>query len=91
MKIEEKITNLAVKKQVELYDILREILYQHKVMPKNRFLYLGDIVDLIKYYEFVIENDYKKAYQMQNNLDTDVYEKIPSSICVFVQRFLERE
>jgi hypothetical protein len=52
-----------------------------KFSRKSHFLYyIGDISDLVRYCDFVINDQIDKAQRLADDLDTNVYESIPNTL-----------
>lgn len=81
---EEKILKIAQNKLQKLNDIVYDLYKDNFCQSNNSYYFLKDIVDLRSYYSAIIKKDYKKAYKIQINLDTDPREKIADSVYNFI-------
>lgn len=83
IKNEEKILGLAQKE----YDYLANIFWQLSrnntaKLGKYKYVSLQDILDLTKFYGFILDETYKKAQSWGRDLDTEVRSLIPTHICI---------
>ena len=56
------------------------------VGSKYEFMSLGDIPQLIAYYQKVENEQFGEAFNLQHDMDTDVYESIVSSVYNYVAK-----
>lgn len=83
---EKRIQETALKLKLNLQTMLIKASGgKAAVSGKYRYFGANDLADIIKYCDFVLDGDYKKAYKLQNNMDTPVYELLPYVLYDFVR------
>ena len=85
-----QIKTIATNQKKEIESVLAGILKNEKPKSKFKYCFLGDCFDLMQYYGCVESGNYKKAYSIQINLDTDPREQIKNTVYNFIERINEQ-
>ena len=57
-----------------------------KIKKAYFFVGFGDISDWVRYCNLILMKDYKKAFNIQNDLDTSSRETIPNTIYFLIEK-----
>lgn len=84
-----KEVNLIAKVSKRLLDLeghIYDVLGGEPAKKSIRWMYFQDASDYIKYYRAIIAKNYKKAWDIQENMDTSPRDEIPEYIFDFVRK-----
>lgn len=87
---QEKVIQIAENKLAKLDEIVLQLYESNLCQKKNKDLLLGDIVDLRTYYAAIVNEDFKTARRIQENVDTCVRESISQSCYDFVYFYFHK-
>lgn len=84
-----KAQKLARKFKDKLTKTLSMAILGKKNNNACNILFIADYAELIKYCGLIINNKFEKAFLMQQEMDTDLYESIPDQLYFLIEKISE--
>jgi hypothetical protein len=84
-----KLTVLARKQIDVLFAAISELKHNGTCPNKYKSMLFGDYADYMQYYHAIAQGDFVLANRIQDNIDTDVREAIPTTIYNLIENAIE--